>query len=246
MSSSQFNVDSLQKIVPNLDQVVVYGWRSCKYIELTKFLDFDFDAYAWKSWPKKFSADWVEKTDDIQLYERRICKAVIVDVVFQNFKKAFSNKPFTPLIFCVDIEGRVRKVSNEHIASRSADCNDIVTHKELRRCAKICVEIESDKYLKAIAETAKMTIKFVRLVGSDQSGYSFEEVQPFWEAKDWKDAWDKRMKTAKQSKEKNPIEWKRVLKEKMFEFLAKNHPTNNRVESKDSPLSTLTIDETLP
>ena len=142
----------------------------------------------------------------------KVCKAAIVNLMLENYKRKQEHKPLIPLIFCYDIEDKKRIITPESIASRETNCNKVITNKELRICHKLCCELEKDPELKAIAEVAKESIKFVKLVGNDATEYKLELIHPFWESPEWETKWKERIATKHSADPSKAILWRDYLK----------------------------------
>jgi hypothetical protein len=211
--------------VCNTDQVMVYGWKHCLYVEVgmalakkdspvKKILDcgigLRFASMSQRTTLegriiKQICASSIDSTE-------RVCKAGITSLMLENYKRKQRNFPLIPLIFCYDIESNKWISTPESITSRDAQFNNLVTNKELRRCYKMCCELEKDPELKAIAEVAKESIKFVKLTGNDSTEYKLELIHPFWKSPEWETKWKERIATKQPAKPSKVQLWREELK----------------------------------
>jgi hypothetical protein len=236
------------KDVCNADQVMVYGWASCLYIEVGNTLGKDPKSPVKKVFDcalGECSASEEEKTTlEGRTMEQicasstdsigRVCKAGIAALMLENYKRKQENLPLIPLIFCYDIEGKKRIITPESIASRDPEANKIITNKELRRCYKICCELEKDPELKAIAEVAKESLKFVKLTGNESTEYKLELIHPFWESPKWETSWKERIAT-KQPADPSKVDlWREELKAAMASYNEKKSTNTSLVDSNNT------------
>src|ERR1700722_18699429 len=142
----------------------------------------------------------------------KVCKAAIVNLMLENYKRKQEHKPLIPLIFCYDIEDKKRIITPESIASRETNCNKVITNKELRRCYKICCELEKDPKLQEIAEIAKESLRFLKLVGNDSTEYKMELIDPFWKSPEWETKWKDRIATKQPANPSKRNPWREELK----------------------------------
>ena len=196
------NISSFNNISHNADQLMVYGWENCKY---------DFLAFTLQSIYNKIVFSYVaacsrdtslRTTKENRLIEqlplsssatvRDVCKIAITDLVLENYKRKDQGLPIIPLVFCCDITGNTHIFNVDTVASLNPELNNKITNKELRRCYKMCTADERDARLNEIAKVAQQTMIFVKIIGDDTSGYTFEQMTPFWEMPDFEAKWQQR------------------------------------------------------
>lgn len=205
------NINSLDGICSYKEQVMVYGWKFCKYSEVINLLTTHPDTPCKTVFSHRLgNRNFEDKTCEGRVIEKiafadsahkrthiaRKCKAAIVNLVIENYKRLKDKLPLIPLIFCYDIDGKKREVKPSFIAARDLSTVGIkmITASELRRCYKLCKEFEGGP-LVSISEVAKKTIKFVKLHLNNRKEYEFKELAPVWEDPCWKPSWDSRMQT---------------------------------------------------
>lgn len=137
----------------------------------------------------------------------RMCKAGITNLVIENYKRSIESLPLIPVIFSVDSDDL--PLDPKCVASRDEKLNGFLTHKELRRCYKLCNEFPDADF----QQIARATFKFLKLTKGEGDTFNLVQVNPFWErGQGWEQAWLDRKKT---SEKKNPekVDWKDEVQE---------------------------------
>jgi len=223
MISSYVDLNSYNYCTNEANQVVVYGWSHCLYhfvisaleqgrvglkkkniVELT---DRDIRAFDHSiGYPKiKKGRKCLETLDGRlieqiaimpELYEEthaHLCKAGIANLLLENLKRVYLELPLIPLLFVIDVNKNKHPSSAKTILSRKEHLNDLVTHKELRRCYRLiqlAKELDSPKLL----EVCEKTFRFIKL--EDKKGRFVMKLKAApWQSKSWDRKWKKRMKT---------------------------------------------------
>jgi hypothetical protein len=231
-------------------QAMIYGWKSCYYKNVKEILETSFTSpmnkvYNWQvNHPHAAKSDRttlegrvmkpinvpLKSSEDEQSAE--YCKASLTTLMVENWKREQEGLPLIPLIFCYDVDGKKRVITPGSIASRDPQSNKIITNKELRRCYKLCCELEKDPELKAIAEVAKKSIQFVKLAGSDSTEYKMEILHPFWESPEFETKWKERMATKKPADPSKTVLWREELKSSMIAYNTnKQDPVVNMLDA---------------
>lgn len=199
----------LRKICGKSNQVMVYGWKFCKYEDIKKLLHKNrndpnspirkvFDCSLGLSTRQTLEGHYIETFPIQKLFRNlyRHCKLAIINLIFENYKRKKQGLDLIPLIFCVDIDDGAKQFqayTSMNIIGK--DLNEygikFTTKQELRLCYKICCEFEN----KEINDIAKETIKFIKLVTEKPNQYRIKQLEPFWLDKDWDEAWKESMKT---------------------------------------------------
>ena len=126
----------------------------------------------------------------------RECKAAVTALILENFKRKILDLPFIPLIFCVESPHTEKscRLTVHSLTSKRKGLNDIVSHKELRRIYKLCIELghDSDPFAQDLAKVAAQTVKMVRIERCGE-GHIMTEVRPVWEQSSWSGAWQYRL-----------------------------------------------------
>jgi hypothetical protein len=151
---------------------------------------------------------------DKHLKTKRICKGALVNWAFEIWKRkdavAKDESARMPLIVTIDIDGNTKPMTAENALSKTKTMhgrklNDIVTHAEIRRLAKLCNDESIDKELR---EEIKKNIIFVRLkkVGDEMH---LEKVAAPWEDSSWDTEFSNRKKLS--SKVEKDYNWRKEL-----------------------------------
>lgn len=234
---NKLDYSTLNNIISESKQVMVYGWLDCNYKDLIEDLKkedspikrvFDFSIGRPNNFYTTLEERSFEQINPIPLIRKKIspekdgaqyCKAGITNLILENYKREKIGLPLIPLIFCVDIDDNSHHNNSVTLSSKEDKYNRLITHKELRRCYKLCKELESSEGLCEIAKIAQKTIKFVKLTKTTtESSYKLQEVKPFWEKEDWLKNWNERMAL---STPRNPLEttrWRMHLEKSVLNF----------------------------
>lgn len=213
---------SIEEISKN-NQLMIYGFQHCKYLEVAAILK-----------KHSFSILTFDSRDTLEGSLARIpytivspsslCKAQLVNLVFENYKREKMKKKLIPLIFFVDIENNKYPLTPKEWTSKDPRLNHIVTFQELKRLYKICeftknsdlTEEETHKLsrvCKAIEQIGKKMVIPVRLnKNSTITILSFP-----WHNKQFPTYWHTRMQTAS-SPSAFKINWRRELIQKITQF----------------------------
>lgn len=199
------NIDSLKTICGQSNEVVVFGFRRFRYYQTYEAINSmkDMRAYSWSDY--QFKMDAVDKSR---------YKAIINDLVLDNYIRKQNSQPIIPFIFVVGLDHNSLHI--ERIAVR--DNNNYfkgVTLTELRRCYKVAHEFPELK------DIANETFKFVELTKHQDhpSEYQFKQVKPFWLHKNWNSLWERRKaETAKKyAAENKHTLWREHFKKQISE-----------------------------
>lgn len=202
--------------VENSCQALIYGWDHCKYIQLREALQ-KSDSPIKKVFNESLGNNFFYSNSQQETLEgRRIehvetnpkpidraksnhaamrrCKGAITNLVVENYKRIVEGLPIIPLIFCVDIDNNQHPMNADTITREGRKGSRRVTNSELRRCYKICKELEDSEIveLRIVSYVAKLTIKFVKLEQQQNGTYSLTQKAAFWEAADWNQKWRER------------------------------------------------------
>jgi len=143
------------------------------------------------------------------------CKAGLVNIVLENYKRVQLGIPIIPILFIADISNNAFENSVETISSREEFFNNLITNKELRRCYKLCNELGAD--LQKVEEVARQIIKFVKLKKVTAKKYGLVKIKPFWEQEEWAYFWSQRQAN-KILEEKKKICWRSELRKIIDKF----------------------------
>jgi len=117
------------------------------------------------------------------------CKAGMVNIVFENYKRSKEGLTLIPILFCIDIDDNryphdIKSIIHKKLSTKC------FTHSELRRAYKLCCELEDEE----LKEIAQKTFKFVKVKIIDRN-YGLESIPAPWENRNWAVTWAKRKET---------------------------------------------------
>jgi hypothetical protein len=213
--SFDLNYKSVTNICKNSDQVMVYGYGHCKYVEVAAALKSShspikkvFDVNIGKNTSDlgaRITADSHTLIDQVDITPimgleypgvhkqcARECKAALTNLVFENYKRKQQGLPIIPVLFCIDIDGNPFPISVENMTSKQAALNSLITHAEVRRAYKLCCKIEDEQ----LRKVAQETFKFVKVKkgGKPNQGveHFLEEMDAPWTNRTWDGNWEAR------------------------------------------------------
>jgi hypothetical protein len=249
--------NSVIKVCQGSRQAMVYGNQSCKYAEVFNTLALDPRSPVLKVY--NYLLGCYDK-DEITLEGRpfykirfplsstervsiaRKCKAGIINLVFENFKRKQLNLPTIPLIFCIDIDGKESKDTFKTIFARTPTKG--ITNSELRLCHKLCSKLKSDPILSQITGIARETLKFVKVVDNGVN-YELEAAPTDWDNEEWEAQWNQRQET-KLHETKWPVNgWRSQLKRAMRAQQSETISKKRKVESSSTEPSPKKIKTTI-
>lgn len=205
--SISIHYDSLSKICNGSKHIVVYGYKDCLFELISEQIKEDRatapfkHVLDWRIGDEFINDDALLTLDGTQIERikvdynedvKRSCKATLVQIVFENFKRKKMGLPLIPVIFCVDIDANKWVFRPTDTLSKAPGLNKLRTHSEIRRCDKLCNTFSHSK----IREVAQETFKFVKVKklseasGTDHLG--FEEIAAPWKSPEWEAASKKR------------------------------------------------------
>lgn len=230
---SYLDINSVIKICKGADQVLVYGWKHCKYDDITKALGdligtegfpikrvFSFrigNPFAcYKTLSGRYLTNLVFEHCDSMLKDHnseavpsivlsRLCKTGITNLVLENYKRIHEGLPLIPVLFCIDIDDNSQPLRIDHLASKDPKFNKQVTYKELRRAYKLCTH-ENAK----IREAARGTFRFVKLV-KQQEGFTMRQIPAPWADPRFSQFWSLRKKLSKSKPKEETFNWRMQL-----------------------------------
>lgn len=226
--------DSVNKILKNSNEVMVFGMNDCQYGELAQALAVLKLEVSMAVGHQLEELNYSSSKNPGGGIMGALCKNLLSSLILENYKRVQENKSIIPLIFCVGFESdtkktelKVKYIAEEHYFWGS------ITNKELRRCYKLYAETDSN-----IKQIAAQTFKFIKLKqGSiNLDNYFLEEVPPFWEDNTFKEAWKIRISDPNRKSQiiakNNPkkYQWKNELKSAigLFDKSRINNNNNNK------------------
>jgi hypothetical protein len=135
----------------------------------------------------------------------RTCKAGITNLLLENYKRVKEGKEIIPALFCMDIVDNEFSPTTKSVTAKDVAQNNLVTHSELRRCYKLCRELENSEHveLREMAEIARQMFKFVKIVKKGDKA-ALEKIPALWELPGFSEA----MQTRKEVTPKWKVELK--------------------------------------
>jgi len=197
---------------------MVYGFQHCEYEQVCQGLKKKIvRAYDWSLGNNScktinLSGERVYKIDPGALQAKnakkmcnRYCKAGLVNLVIENYRKQKNGEPLTPVIFCIDIENNPYPLTSKNLLSKTkvvgnTVMNQVVTHSELRRAYKLC---NDPRVREDIREIAKKTFKFVHVkpITSKQKTKTSLKERVTYNLTEIAAPWENSKKNSKQAKE---------------------------------------------
>lgn len=167
--------------------------------------------------PGENSTDETVLNNRDNVRKRRECKAALVNIVLENYKRSLEKLPPIKILFIAERANSKYAADPVAISSKEASLNGRVTHKELRRCYKLVHYSQNPD----IAQIAKETIQFVKLNEANGS-FTLSAIDPYWEKPEWKPAWEARLANpgttpAKATPWRQELEMRAVSFKKMLE-----------------------------
>jgi hypothetical protein len=215
------DINSVKTVCGSSSQVMVYGRASCRYEQIGLLLTQQPDLHIKKTFQFKLGNPYeYEITLEGNQFEKmqltlpltisRICKAGLVNMVIENYRRIQQDLPLIPILFIITREQDPLPISAESLTSRSKE--NRLTHQELRRAYKLCTELEN--LTQTIIEVAVASFRFIKLqVNPTTLRYELHQVKPIWEAPEWSELWKKRLATRARTQLKDPeMNWRTQLK----------------------------------
>lgn len=177
-------------------QVMVYGWGHCKYGIVADTLNNTQDPEVKSIVQKAFKHSVIDPNKDVSLretIEKRMfeeipctgrveseCKAALVALILENYKRKKTGLPIIPLIFLYDCNDNPYQTNVTSIYTRNLPLNNSVGNSELRRMYKL-VDLVNDSSLREIGEIAEETFKFIQINIDDKTLHTeLKLILPFW------------------------------------------------------------------
>jgi hypothetical protein len=179
-------------------EVMVYGFESCQYKNVSSMLSrkgYRVHNAALGIMPGFTYQGWeIEKLPLELKSDKEICKAALVNLIFENYKRSKRNDPLIPLIFCLETNAHPFSIA------RAVERNEDIGNSELRRCYKLY------QFIKPIAEK---TFLFFNVSNTYDDIY-LNQVCPIWERADWSESIQRRESTPN-SNQRPKTRWQDVL-----------------------------------
>lgn len=226
--------DFVSKCAPHR-QAMIYGTKTCHYLEIGGWLENQqalghfrdvFDCYLGQEECDK-EEDCISlqhKTSDNRIIRkirhgtgflsRWECKAGLVNIVIENFKRKKDCVPIIPVVFVVEKDDS--KLDINSILDRGLLFSKGFTNSEIRRAYKLCFDSSLTQEIRTIA---KETFIFISLFTNEPTNavkFNFRIRPAPWESLEWKNGMENRVKT--KSIESNPklYPWREELNKLLY------------------------------
>lgn len=217
--SFNLDFDSLDRICENRDEIAVFGFQHCLYTPLSNALekrvtriydcavgnqDLDLGFLASPRTGRRIQqidtgADDVEEGSS--KYCSRNCKASLVNIVVENYRREQQGEAIIPILFCIDKKDNHTPLTSENLLTKTKvievtpthrlAMNEIITHCELRRSYKLC---NDEDLPEVIRDVANRSFKFVRVIDTrhkegerEEIHLSLEHIEAPWRTPDFND-----------------------------------------------------------
>lgn len=178
--SHTFSLDltSVEALAAGSDQVAVYGWKHCHYIQVMDAIrpsdNFAITAYSFSDLNFGFTKEGrcFGVLTPRKGIPNEFCYIGLANLVLENWKRIQEQKKVIPLIFCLDMNNNPYPFKVENMLSTDATQNKLYSHKELRRIAFLANHIDNAD----VRESAKQTFKFVEVKQTNDGVYTLHET----------------------------------------------------------------------
>jgi hypothetical protein len=191
LAENNLDFHSVKQIIGERNKVMVYGWYDCHYIAITSALRKNpkMDrVFSYAIEQREFEDRTIERIPyhaKPKRSQHRSCKNGITNLLLENYKRVNEGLDIIPVIFCIDSDDNTYTTDAESITSRIEDLNILNTNSELRRCYKLCCELESSEHeeFQEMALIAKEMFKFVKVAQQGDKAVLLP-MPPMWELPD--------------------------------------------------------------
>lgn len=218
MNIMNIDLTSLKALVGESNQAMVYGYHDTSYGSLEALLILNPASQIYKTFDsstireidaKTLEGRIIETVPTKKISEKNLtptlnknikyaCKASIVTLALENYKRKVEKIPIIPLIFVVNLNNSLSYYNPKEI-SESDRQSARVTPSEIRMCYKLYSEFK-DSPIKELADAVKEMFLFVNIQVNARNNVNFEKVNPVWEHAAWTQEWTKRQQGKDASK----------------------------------------------
>jgi hypothetical protein len=217
--------ESLKNVTEGHNQAVIYGIRECHYREVAEIMCADnYDAYTYAGGGSTLRGVLFDREmlgvhkQNASNNDKINAKAIIANLMLENFKRSSKGLPIVPLIFCIEFESRSTKFKFDlHLLTN----HYLVTSAELRRCYKIYAEFEGQ-----FSDIVEKTCKFVRVVQdkNDESLYHLMSLPRIWKDPSWDKVCKGKLSKPNHKTPQIKSGWHHILFAKTQEYVAESDP----------------------
>lgn len=219
--------DFISQCAPH-QQAMIYGTAACGYLEIGEWLE---DQQAQGNFRDVFNCflgqeecnkeeDYTSlqhKTSDKRVI-RRInhgggflskceCKAGLVNMVIENFKRKHVGIPIIPIVFVVEKDDL--KLDVISIVQKGLTHSKGFTNSEIRRAYKLCFDLNVAEEIRVIAKETFLFISLITNKVTDSVKFKFTIRPAPWDSLEWEAHWKNRVKSIHSSHKSYP--WRKEL-----------------------------------
>lgn len=209
-------------------QAMIYGRAACGYMEISGWLEDQkiqghfrdvFDCFLGEAERDKEEdyASLQHKTSDKRVI-RKInhegsflstceCKAGLVNMVIENFKRKQDGIPIIPIIFVVEKDDL--KLDVISIVDKGLPYSKCFINSEIRRAYKLCFDSNMAEEIRVIAKETFLFISLTTNTVTDSVQFTFTTCLAPWESFEWEARWKNRLKSIHSSHKSYP--WRKEL-----------------------------------
>lgn len=207
LAKNHLDFTSVREVIGDTEQVMVYGWEHCYYTGVTQAFENSPDSFLKKVFNSSVGFIGAEKERTLEgreiqklsVYSKqakdthRFCKAGVTNLLLENYKRFKEGKEIIPVLFCVDTDENQYVTTKDTVSTKDKNNNKLITNSELRRCYKLCCELESSEHpeLREMANIARQMFKFAKVVKNGDKAV-LRRVPALWEQTDLSSAMQKR------------------------------------------------------
>ncbi len=178
-----------------IEEAQIYGFKHCKYLEVQDALRKSILVHDWNF---NFVYNQTTIKDSYRSY-MNMYKCGLVNMVIENYARQKKGLTIIPIIFCINYINscgeNIFPLTLENLLSKVKKTEsgklmkDIITHKELLRCYKLCNDKDVNK---TIRDVANKSLKFVEVIENDSEKTSsieliIKKISAPWERQNWYD-----------------------------------------------------------
>ena len=147
--------------------VMVYGFRHCHYLKIGSAFDWIMNRYTIDLGDERrpqyrlsgekihqISSGFHEISSDINKTSKRIMKAALLNLCFDNYLKIQRSRFITPIIFCIDRENNPHPLTPYNLLHEN-----YITHSEIIRAYNLCCDPDLDSDFRQSAAESLVWVK---------------------------------------------------------------------------------------
>lgn len=227
----------LLEICGEAGQAMSYGWEYCGFkfvmtslqehakertFPIQRVFDYTAGEPSWNARPSNTTLEGnrfniIQFENDEFTTKRqaigRMCKTGITNLILENYKRDQEDYPIIPLLFLIDCDDNEKPFKMEHMTSKTSQCNNQITYKELRRAYKLWNHSNP-----SIRKITQETIKFLKLIKVVDGVCDVEEISCPWDNVDFALLWQERLRLSAYAPKNPELDWNYQLEKAMTDF----------------------------